>query len=341
MKPTDYSKDEIIKALVEANGVVAHAAKKLGLKREALRNWLFRNEDVNRLRLTLVGLKKVKESNQYKTKWEKTQGERLAIWNFFKDWTGWVIVIPDLHIPQTNWDKVQEMLEWVVKNTKPPRVAVLGGDNLNLDVFARFIDAERSFKESDDGLPLEIEQYKGFIDAIDNMFEYIVILKGNHDKRIEKAILRSMDSQQAKYIIDLIDIDRMVRDGNKRVFISPDWFVRIGDLSVSHYEKYSVIPGRVGVWVADTLKQRMPDLRAFIQAHVHRVSWLITKGVLAIEAGMLSKVPDYTRFKSFTASRYDMVSYGFACAYLRNGKTDFNLTRPIYLGGEDMWPIIK
>lgn len=341
MKINMLGKERIISALRASGGVVAEAARQLGVSREGLRNWLFRNEDVNRLRLALVGVSKIRSDNRHQTFWEKKHNDRLRMWDFFKDWTGWVVVIPDLHIPQTNWEKVEEMLEWVGNNTSSPRLAILGGDNLNLDTFARFVDADRSFELGETGIPKDIEQYKNFVDAIDTMFEFIIIIEGNHDKRVMKSLLRSMKGAEADYILNLIDLNRLIKGGNNRIFTTYDWFFRIGDLVVSHLERYSVVPGRVGTWVSDTLKMRMPDTRAFIQAHVHRLAWIPYRDTLTIECGMLSKVPDYVRLKGGSASRYEMTYYGFAVAYLDNGVTDFNKTRPIYLGREDLWPILK
>ena len=275
-----------------------------------------------------------KEFVTFKTLWEQKKKERNEVENMFQNYTGWVYFMADLHIPYTRYDLLFDELVKIAKN-KSPKILILGGDTLNVDLFSRFINANELVS-----LPSEeIETAQKMLNILGKIFDNVIFIKGNHEVRIEKFLLRIIPGiTEQKETLALCKTFRELFEMVDNCTVIEDFFIRIGDAVFVHPEGGSLaIEGRTGVWVVDAFCQRMDGLRVVFTSHTHKQSKLWRKKILSIESGYLSKIFDYTRSpKSFIrVGKYGVCHLGYALGYFEKGKVNINSCDFVNLGFEE------
>lgn len=257
------------------------------------------------------------------TTWEKEEERHRAITECLAGYTGWSIHLGDLHIPYTRWDCVRDALRFVTRNCPRPRILIVGGDNMDLAYFSRFVerkDIREVVPEYDDTIPFNLSQLKRFLDLTAELFDHVYVLAGNHDERLFKFLLRHLPPEAANLMIDSLDayITGILRADN--ITFCPRPYIRVGEIISCHPESSSVIPGRV---VQNLIKRFLPriyDFRAVVAFHTHSVSKIEYLGKIGVEAGATCKVPDYSRRLRGAVSRERRLIQGFAYAYTRKGR---------------------
>jgi predicted phosphodiesterase len=110
------------------------------------------------------------------------------------------------------------------------------------------------------------------------------------------------------------------------------WYARIGDCCFVHpHSKGSSKPGFTVSRTAQYLNSRYDDIKAVVCGHTHQLYWGVVNGQLMIEQGHLSGLMHYAHSPrlQFLGSTYN----GYAVIYQdEDGNTDFNKSRPMYLG---------
>ena len=272
--------------------------------------------------------------SKYETEYEKNYEKTQHLLHRWDKYSGWVLAITDLHIPYTRWKDVFRALEYTL-SLKGPKIVVLGGDNLDLKWFSRFTELKENPRFTDDDVPEDIAMLKDLTDALTEIFDELIIIRGNHDLRLLKGLIRYLPQQWVTYLQPFINLYEFAENKPKTILVN-DWWVRIGELIVSHYEGASVIPGRSGQWAKDYFEQRLKNapFKVLMQAHTHKQSKIFHRGFLCIETGMLCKVPDYARSGRYHYSKHDKTYFGFGKAKLKNGKVLINSADFVYLGEE-------
>lgn len=93
-----------------------------------------------------------------------------------------VLILPDIHLPWANWDALKQAYKWRLKH-KPDLVICLG-DITDQKIWSRWP------KDTDDASPTDefLAAEKG-LKKLHQWFPKLVIIRGNHDTRIQsKAI---------------------------------------------------------------------------------------------------------------------------------------------------------
>jgi len=247
----------------------------------------------------------------------------------FKNYTGWVITFSDLHVPYINWEIVLTALN-SLKQFPGNKLLVLGGDILDFDQFSSWGGRKRIVD-----VPYDIIATAKFLDAIYHLFDNIIIIEGNHERRLYNYLFKYLD-KNAPYMLDFINVPELIKrylssEAQKKVIFSPDWYAIIGEMIVAHNNKASVIKGKSVSQTIDYFIENLKDTKisAVMQAHTHTQVKLKHQGVWGLETGMLGKDPSYRAIKS---SRIKPL-YGYGYGQLISGKlVDPNRFNFVYLG---------
>lgn len=315
--------------VIEQSKSISEASRKLGLDRRTVKDFIAKYGQ------KIIKLKEV-VSQEILTHWEERKEDFWSIYEKFKNWTGHIFFLADLHIPYTQWHYVETALADAFM-TDGKKMVILGGDNLDLEGFSRFYTEKKNIPLTEEGLPEDVNQYRRFMKVLEKIFDEIVIIRGNHDDRMLKLLLRTLTQEQVNYLKSFIDIEKhLLAVKSEKVTVSPYNYVFIGEAIFSHIEDYSVIKGRAGTWAIDYFIPRLKNLKVkgLMNGHTHRFSKLMHRGYVVVEAPALCKVMDYTRGPRFRQGKYEKWYFGYGYAYLEDGKIDINKFNPVYLGEE-------
>jgi Icc-related predicted phosphoesterase len=212
-----------------------------------------------------------------------------------------ILIASDLHCPFQDKQYVAEMFA----DTTDCDVAIFAGDLMDSYGLSRFLKYEQ--------VPIETEvaEVTTFLEQASQQYPRVILLEGNHgNARLEKQLL-ALDRQ-------LVNAIRILTGGNLSLLRAAasrfenvelgvtqvgrhrmDWLVQVGDLIVTHAEKFSIVPGsamrKVEEWLAD--QERTLDLqpwRVVAQAHTHQLGmfpWHADK--LLLETGCLCETHGY------------------------------------------------
>ena len=213
-----------------------------------------------------------------------------------------IAICSDIHSPFHDKRVVAEMFE----DTKDADVLVVAGDVGDSYALSRFLKYE--------SVPIQTEQAETtvFLEQASERYPKVLVLEGNHGvSRLEKALL-------AKNETDVIAAVRILTGGSFSLLAAAckqypnielaqmkvgrfglDWIVQLGDLIVTHAEKFSITSGsatrKIEEWLADQdLVLGLQPWRVLMQAHTHQLSqnpWHADK--LLCECGCLCQVHGY------------------------------------------------
>src|SRR3972149_10814896 len=102
-------------------------------------------------------------------------------------YSGEFVVCSDLHIPWHSPPALEHMCETAVALSVP--TLVIAGDLIHADALSRF----DHFQDTPP-IALELRSARSVLDALENVFEHIIIIPGNHDQRIAKSLAQMRSS---------------------------------------------------------------------------------------------------------------------------------------------------
>lgn len=266
--------------------------------------------------------------------WQVKRVERLRIEEEFEDYTGLIHGI-EMHVPYTKWDYAIDMCK-TAKKYKGKKILVSGGDSVNLDMFSYFY--RQNNNPASNLTPLqELSQLVKFLKYAETIYDKIVFIMSNHERRLNKFILRELgELKQAREALKLMKSLEDVFDDeglNKIVFVD-DFFIQIGDAIFSHFEKNSSVPGSVARWIVQYLTPRMEkEWSACYQFHTHCQLKMPVDRKVVIECGACVDSLDYWR-KGKLAGKGKMSSIGYGRGEMDNGKLDLETADFVLKGWE-------
>jgi predicted phosphodiesterase len=251
------------------------------------------------------------------TLWEQKKVEVKKIKEKYKNFTGKLVVISDLHIPFIDLSVFKKFLETGLKNTK---LVVIAGDFVNFDKFSRFIhiDGIVSAKK-------EIDLANKYLEILCSYKIPIIYLKANHELRLEKFLYRTLPNDIATDLVDLgLSLTNFFK--YKNLILVNNWFCQIGDVIVAHPEVNSTVRGRAVDWTIEFFEERIRDFKCVIIGHTHKQFKMFRKGKLGIECGAMCKILDYTMDSKISSYRTEIQYLGYAYSILKKGKCELKET---------------
>jgi predicted phosphodiesterase len=256
------------------------------------------------------------------TLWEQKKVEIKKIKEKYKNFTGKLVVISDLHIPFIDLKVFKKFLETGLKNAK---LLIIAGDFVNFDKFSRFIHINDIVS-----VKKEIDLANEYLETLCSYKIPIIYLKANHELRLEKFLYRTLPNDVATDLIDLgLSLSNFFE--YKNLILVNNWFCQIGDVIVAHPEVNSIVRGRDVDWTIEFFESRISDFNCVIIGHTHRQIKMFRKGKLGVECGSMCKTLDYTVGSKFSGYRTEIQYLGYAYSVLKNGKCELNDTNFVTL----------
>lgn len=257
-------------------------------------------------------------------RWKVRYTKRAVAEQPFLHFTGHSDIV-ESHIPYTQYGYWFRMLD-VTDALACKKILVLAGDNLNMDLFSTYW--HRSDEPCDEGRPYrELETLIKLLRCAEQVYDHILYMETNHDKRIYKMIYRMMEEkQQAEELSKFIKPIQEIFMDNKlnKITVLPDQLFQIGDIIITHFENNSKVPGSVP---RQLVKYLIPRIRkpwtVVYQAHTHYQSKLPIMGKWCIETGAMCYSQDYWQ-QPKVKSEEKVPSIGYAVAELNDGIADVN-----------------
>lgn len=239
------------------------------------------------------------------------------------------LVIGDTHFPFHDTEAIEKALSIGV--SRRCRVCVLLGDIWDMYSVSRF--AKNMY------IPLveELELGKTIIEAVTDLFPYNVIIKANHEARLERYLAATITPEILDFLRangNTFDVGEILTRGKKNTFALSEW-CRIGDCYLSHREEFSSIPMRSVCNVDDYFQNHWEDTspRCIVHAHTHHHGRMFRQGRLLIEPGTLCNYGNYALTGRAGPSRTEKWYRGCAVvSFDKYGKTIFEETETYFFG---------
>lgn len=259
--------------------------------------------------------------------WNKIKFGLKEIDKKYKNFTGSVYSVSDLHLPFQQNEKIKDFFKFINKD-KNEKIIVVNGDMLDMT----------NFKYFNDDMPvisLEEELWLGkkFCKLLNNYTDEIIFLFANHEKRLMKRLKDKLNIKQANDIIKQLK-SKMIDDFQTyRCKIVDNWFLKIGNLGFVHPEQNSATRGKTASDICEWFYDRVPSVNIWFIAHTHKQNIVGYKKHFGIETGCLCSTMDYA-INPKLFYKNEQQYYGFGFSEMKNGKTDINNSRFINLGCE-------
>lgn len=252
------------------------------------------------------------------------------------------VTVNDLHCPFHRADALAEF----IRQNRDAAECWLAGDVFDMFGVSRYPKAGKKYSSVD-----EFQIGRSVVRALAENFPIVRYLRrgGNHEERLLKHLMskgiepdvleyfrfqdQDFDNPMAKACIGL---DNVFPIETTRIDEAEYFHIgQIGDIVLSHAEKYSSIPNKaVGDVIAWLKKKAEPmgivkPFRVVGQAHTHMAGKTWNDfGVIGIEMGCMAKVPEYDAGPKLNG-RVPVV--GYTVFYQKDGVTDLNASNFIQL----------
>lgn len=213
------------------------------------------------------------------------------------------VIASDFHAPFHDAQAVGDLI--AIEGNRPDTTLVIAGDLLDLYSISSYAKHER--------IPIEQEMAGGhaLLEQLAGAFNDIVLVEGNHDQRLDRRLRGLLPEEMVAAIQYLCGGDlsllRMLAKRYSHVRFAPvtvgrfqvKWASQIGDIVISHAEKYSKVPGSamrgVEEWLTDQhLAMGLAPWRILCQAHTHQLAWIPWRADrLLIEVGCMTETHGY------------------------------------------------
>lgn len=252
-----------------------------------------------------------------------------------------ITVAGDFHAPFSDPEAVAAL---IADRGPQTDTLILSGDVIDHYSVSRFVPYERVTIEQ------EIAGADALLAHLSAAFPDILIVEGNHDKpRFEKQI-RSLLSPEMMHCIELLtggnlSIIHMLAKRYPNIRFAPQqagryklgWLTQVGDLVVSHAEKFSRVPGAALRQIDEGLTDfeqvyGLQPWRVLIQAHTHQLGIFPFKADrLLVEGGAMCATHGY-QMTARMGGRPQRIGYVWLTQ--RDGATDTNSVRMRWLNAE-------
>lgn len=191
------------------------------------------------------------------------------------------VIAGDFHAPFHDPEIVGEL---IARESAFTDTLIISGDLMDFYSISRFIKYEHVPIEQ------EIAGADALLGQLAAAFPDVLIVSGNHDsQRFEKQI-RSLLSPEMMHVIELLtggnlSVIHMLAKRYPNVRFAPqrvgshtlEWMTQVGDLLVTHAEKFSRVPGAALRQIEEGLADfdhvyNLQPWRVCLQAHTHQVS---------------------------------------------------------------------
>jgi len=238
-----------------------------------------------------------------------------------------VLYMADLHIPFTVYDLVKH----IIREHKDADILVLNGDILDLFNISTFS------KDKTIALKRELEEGRAFLELVSNIFEDVILIEGNHERRLRNYIrhiipvdLHFLFPQDALEVIQQGTVFKKSPLSN--VHVVGSWWIQLWDTIFAHPDNYSSVPMRTVIQTSEHFKMvKNRPHKACIIGHTHQAGKLIDRDTLVMETGCLQYDVDYkhgSKFIKTTWTRAHAIIY-----FDEDGNIQFNesnvITYPI------------
>lgn len=213
-------------------------------------------------------------------------------------------IFSDPHCPFHDLDTIAAFF----KATAGADVCVMGGDLFDFYSVSRFTKYEN--------VPMTAELAAGtwLVEECAKRYPNVMVIGGNHDARLEREIaakngpdvveaLRAMSKTGTLNAVEGVcasypNVEYLSRKVDR---FAVDWHAQIGDVIVSHAEKFSKVPGsalravRDGFYeFADQYAIAQGTWKVLLQAHTHQLAHLyIGGGMQLVEIGCACRLHGY------------------------------------------------
>lgn len=339
---------KIREAMTAAGGNLSAAAAALGIARTTAQNQWARAQEGDTLADARVIAPSPRLPVTADEAWELLDGwigrKRIPFtppqqWQAKKEQR--FVIAGDFHAPFTDYEAVGEM---IAKESALTDTLIISGDLMDFYSISRFLKYER--------IPIEqeIAGADALLTQLASAFKDVLIVEGNHDtQRFEKQ-LRSFLSPEMMHCIELLtggnlSIVQMLAKRHPNVRFAPQqaghytlgWLTQVGDLLVSHAEKFSSVPGsalrKIEEGMADFEQvYNLQPWRVLIQAHTHAYSmipWHADK--LLVEGGCCCLTHGY-QLTARMGGRPQRI--GYTTLTQHDGKTDLNSVKFHWLNAD-------
>ena len=252
-----------------------------------------------------------------------------------------IVVAGDFHAPFIDAEAVATL---IADEGPCTDTLILSGDVIDHYSVSRFVPYERVTIEQ------EIAGADALLGQLAGAFPDILIVEGNHDQpRFEKQI-RALLSPEMMHCIELLtggnlSIIQMLAKRYPNVRFAPQqagryklgWLTQVGDLIVSHAEKFSRVPGAALRQIDEGLTDfeavyGLKPWRVLCQAHTHQLGIFPFKSDrLLVEGGAMCQTHGY-QMTARMGGRPQRI--GYITLQQTAGITDINSVRMRWLNAE-------
>ena len=250
-----------------------------------------------------------------------------------------ILSLSDIHFPLADVD----MLQQAVADHADADIVVCNGDILEGYIFSTF-EKDKSIAALD-----EYRAAFAFIEWLAQNFPKVVLVDGNHDVRVSRALKGLVLGKDASQVLRPNLIARMANGEkldakgklieklnftNVHYEESESWYVRIGKTLFIHpHGSATGGPGGMARKHAQRFNARYNpgEIDSIVCGHTHQIYKSVINNQLLIEQGCLAGFLKYSWTPK--AEYLTNAQNGYAVIYQdADGNTDFNRSGPVYLG---------
>ena len=238
------------------------------------------------------------------------------------------LVISDTHIP-FELTRINEYVKLFVGYVNG---LIIAGDFLDCYCVSSFVqDKEISLQE-------EMILGYGYLKQWTEWFEEVIMIKGNHDERIDNFVRKNLkpqvlflipDNLALRHYITGFEIKNMYGDtkkyeGLKHLTVVNDWKTKVGDVFIAHPKNFSRVEGKTAVMANNYFLGQRENHRGVIIGHTHSACKFTPSGdQLIMEIGCNCKPQDYSQKGNVN---YRPQVNAVAVLTLDNGEVNINET---------------
>ena len=192
-----------------------------------------------------------------------------------------IVVAGDFHAPFHDPDIVSTL---IAEEGPKTDTLIISGDLMDFYSISRFLKYERVTIEQ------EIAGADALLGQLAAAFPDVLIVSGNHDSQRFEKQLRSLLAPEMMHVVELLtggnlSIIHLLAKRYPNVRFAPqqagghdlNWMTQVGDLLVTHAEKYSRVPGSALRSIDEGLTDfdhvyNLKPWRVLLQAHTHAAS---------------------------------------------------------------------